>query len=513
MADDLFDYDDDPAARPPRDNLFIWTVFILLLIGLAFACWLGSFYVFGHPEEPRAYALLKKLKKIEAIKRFEEIGAPPGEFLSAQRMFERYSSMGTQALAKENAELLRNYVRNYKETKKLVAYLRGNFTIMAAGDLQTQDFFTPGGWALAVSNDFPQVLIEHLYPMDAKNLAMSRAVLDVGNPIKLEKTYDLGAVIHVERVPDGRLLLTVVPLLYGSYALSGGVGTFSTQPPLDLNVVAGLPVVRPVTIEKSVKAFADYQRSKPVAEPLAPGESAPLPKGPEIVRLDTVPEGVKVPETGALPAMPVATPVPLVAKGGPTPRQLPPNVTAMNRATPRPFTAATPLPHTATPITVAKLNTPLPVATPIAVATPLPRPAPGVELKPFVESKNQPGLPGERGNVWRTYKPGSAPTGRAIAPGDAGPLAERGNVGERTYLRGNFVVKASGDARAVLRPRLANGDSDNAVRVIVEYPNGSLPPAEGAAVDRDEQRPYEITEVRRGASGEVNIWVREIIQQ
>ena len=112
MADDLFGYEDGDAPPKGRDNLFLWTVFILLLIGIAFACWLGSFYVFGHPEKPRAYRLLKKLGKIDAPRRFEVIAAPPGEFLSAQRLFEKYSKFSRLELERENAELLRNYINN-----------------------------------------------------------------------------------------------------------------------------------------------------------------------------------------------------------------------------------------------------------------------------------------------------------------------------------------------------------------------------------------------------------------
>src|SRR5260370_32162800 len=89
MAEEYYQDDEPTAEGPARDHLFLWTVFILLLIGLAFACWLGSFYVFGHPEKPRPYQLLKKLGKIEAPRRFEVTAAPPGEFLTAQKLFER----------------------------------------------------------------------------------------------------------------------------------------------------------------------------------------------------------------------------------------------------------------------------------------------------------------------------------------------------------------------------------------------------------------------------------------
>ena len=82
-----------------------------------------------------------------------------------------------------------------------------------------------------------------------------------------------------------------------------------------------------------------------------------------------------------------------------------------------------------------------------------------------------------------------------------------------SYLQGNFVVTAADQSRAVLRPRLANGDSDPAVRIMVEYPNGAVAPREGAVLNRDLTIPYEIRDVRRGATGEITIYAREIIQQ
>jgi hypothetical protein len=104
---------DEPYARPPeRINYFAWTVAILLLIGFALAAWLGSFYIFSQPERPDSYRILQKLHKIEPPKRFELTAAPPGEFLNARQLYERYVGMGAAELARNNAELLRNYIRN-----------------------------------------------------------------------------------------------------------------------------------------------------------------------------------------------------------------------------------------------------------------------------------------------------------------------------------------------------------------------------------------------------------------
>jgi hypothetical protein len=48
--------------------------------------------------------------------------------------------------------------------------------------------------------------------------------------------------------------------------------------------------------------------------------------------------------------------------------------------------------------------------------------------------------------------------------------------------------------------------------VVVEFPAGYTPPARGATVTRDEARPYEITEVRKDSEGQLNVFVREIMQ-
>ncbi len=468
MADDLFDYDDEEVAPKRRDNLFIWTVFILILIGLAFACWLGSFYIFGHPEQARNYRILQRVKKIDPLKRFERTKAPTGDYLNAKQLFEKYGKYSSLQLDRENAELLRTFVTNYRETKKLVPYLRGNFTIADSAVLTKDDFLVSGMVALGVSNDFPQVLVEHLYPMNAGEVAKARPILMTGNPIKLEKTYDFGAIIHIERVADGRLQFTVVPLTYEGYTLPGA-GSFSTEPPPDLHMESALPVMKVAQVEAAAKKFTDFRRAQPVPEPGSPGET-PAPQSPQIVRLDPT----------APTEIPVATPIPMAGNIATT-RKIPPTATAI-------------------PPTVAVTNPP-------------PNLPPGV-LKPFIASNPEPGLPGAEGNNWRTYKAGSVPPGNTVLPDEAAVLAERGALAARTYLRGSFVVTATGENKAVLRPRPGSEAAGiTPMRIIVDYVNGVVPPAEGSNLDRGEGAPFEIRDVRRGADGQVNITVREIVQQ
>ena len=50
------------------------------------------------------------------------------------------------------------------------------------------------------------------------------------------------------------------------------------------------------------------------------------------------------------------------------------------------------------------------------------------------------------------------------------------------------------------------------MRIVVDFPAGYTPPARGTIVTRDEARPYEITEVRKQSDGQLNVFVREIMQ-
>ena len=86
-------------------------------------------------------------------------------------------------------------------------------------------------------------------------------------------------------------------------------------------------------------------------------------------------------------------------------------------------------------------------------------------------------------------------------------------------MRGQFTVNFTEPNRAVLRPKTGLTDAvlklaraNQSIRVIVEFPAGYTPPARGTTVTRDEARPYEITEVRKDSEGQLNVFVREIMQ-
>ena len=529
---------DEPYARPRRRiNYFGWTVAILVLTGFALAAWLGSFYIFDQPERPDSYRILQRLHKIEPPKRFELTAAPAGEFLNPQQLYDRYVGMGAAELARTNAELVRNYIRNYQQVRGLVPYVVGRYTIVAARQLGPGDVFTSGMVALTNAVDNGELLMEHLYPADAEALPLMKQTLNVGLEIKLERTHDISAVIHAERLIDGRIMVTAVPLLYGSYTVTRGLGSFRLEPPLTLNLTAGWPLVKAQERTAMEQRIAEYRQKAAIAQHgptpgLSPGATPP-PQN-ELVRVEQArPVGT--------PAMPLIAKNEKLAKPTPMPKgkkskkqklESPPPVSSPAQ----PVVAQKPSAPTTTPIAVASAPTPPNIAavtsaqTPkasgpgtqsVAQASSVPTatPVPVLPAQPVPADTSNVALASNAGGgSWKTFPPGKMPLGRLVGTGDLRDVAERGLAGERVYLKGQFVVNFSDANKAVLRPRTKLTDKvlhfggGSSTRIIVEFPAGYTPPQHGTEVTRDEMRPYEITEVRKQEDGQLNVFVREIMQ-
>ncbi len=482
--------DREPRTRSGDGGLFGWSVFILLLIGLVALCWMGTLYVFGHPEEPLGYSVLHKFKKLEAPKRFTETQAPRGEFLDAKKLLARYGQMSPRQLKEESARLLRAYIRNYDATSGSIPYVVGRFNILDSYQLTKNDFFPAGVVALAQDAEVPQVLVEHVFTADERTVPTLHRSLLTGLDIPVRRSLDLSPVIHVEKLADGRLKFTTIPIQYPDYSATQGPGGFSLQPPATLNVEAGLPVLSKLKVAEADQRYASYRRRlanpggttaapAPVNE-LMPVRPATTTAGatpePTVARAQPVNAGPVPPTAPA--AIPVAPAVPVAAPGGePTVARAIP----VNGATPPPVVANAPTVGTEVPLKpfLAGTNTPAP-----AVAT-------------------------TTSGKWATYQPGQMPQGRLVGVQDAPQLAGTGLGGERVYLEGDFLVSASSQSRAVLRK--TDGAKD--MRIIVEFPTSKPPPGEGTTLARDANRPFLITRVERGSDGTVNVWAREITSE
>lgn len=501
MEPDLFRFDDPHGFQRKRTNYFAWTILILLLIGLVLAAWLGSFYIIGQPERPESYRILKKLHKIEPPKRFALTAAPAGEFLNPKQLYARYSAMGPAELARKDAELARNFIRNFEQVHGLVTYVVGRFNIMAAREMTPDDVFNPGAVALTRAADQPELLMEHVFTTaDDHDAKLLTPRLATGLDVNFERSHDLSAVIHVERLPDGRLQITVVPLLYGSYAVTRGSGTFSLEPPTDMNLAAGWPVFKEAGRQTAEARYDSYR------EKLAPATSALPIVGLPPAKTAAPPEDALVRVEAAVPLNDEPPPTALALRTGRHRLDLASaGRTTQPPAAPRPVApraeaAASP---NDTAVAAAASTSPSPR---VMRALPLDAATPAVAIASTT------------GATWKTFTPGKMPVGRLVDPTGLREVASSGTRGERVYLRGQFVVNFADGNRAVLRPSSGRGGgvpgalSRNA-RIIVDYPAGAQLPEPGSTLDRDAERPYEVTEVRQQSDGQLNVFVREIIKQ
>ena len=493
------------------DSLFGWTVFIFLLIGFVFFCWMGSYYIFAHPEKASNYRLLLRLHKIDPPQRFEITAAPRGEFLKPGQLLERFGSMTASEIRRANENLLRNFLRNYHQIRDLVPYAVGTYRVVGTLPLAKHSFCRPGLIALLQAVEQPEIILEQPFTCDDANLPALTRSLTPNQEIKLEKPLDLSAVIHIERLEGNRLLLTTMPLLYGSYGSAKGGTSFSLEPPEEINLDAPLPLLSQEQIAqlsggkfgKTGKVGLGLRLSR-----IAEEEATPTPE-PRVAKAIAANPVQNKPAT--------LTPEPVVARAIPVNAQ--PVLPAIPVATPGtpPVAAAIPV---ATPVAVTPAATPIPtplsIPTPKAVSPTAPPAVPAAIASPspiLPTATNQPtGAPSSE--IWPVYAPGQMPRGRLIEPTESPDLASRGVGGERHYLKGRFSVTAAGNGRAVLRPQGAIAGvptgPNSKVRVIVEFPAGASVPSEGSAIARDNLRPFQITSVKRGDDGQINIYAREV---
>lgn len=515
----------------PSDGLFGWTVFMFLLIGFVLFCWMGSYYIFAHPEIATNYNLLKRLHKLEDPQRFEITAAPRGEFLKPGQLLERFASMTSGELRRTNETLLRSFIRNYHQNRDLVPYAVGTYRVLGTLPLSGKTFAEPGLVALLQAVEQPEVLLEQLFTADDRNLPALQHALTPGQEIKLEKPLDLSAVVHVDRLPDNRIRLTTMPLLYGTYGASQGQPSFSLEPPATLNIEAGLPVLTADQMTQltggKIGKSADGKKGGHIAR-IREEMPTPTPDPqPRVAKALPAEHAANTAQSAGQPAVARAIPVNAPAVLPAIPVNTPPQVAAAPApaaVVPPSFPAANPLPVASPALPTTPLPAPVPASTvpharPVAVAAPAtpsapPSSAPAVPATTF-PATNAVGIPVPgTSEVWPVYSPGQMPRGRLVDASEGSSLASRGIGGERHYLEGRFAVTAAGNGRAVLRPQGAlagvpMGPSSK-VRVIVEFPGGSQLPSEGSTISRDNLRPFQITSVKRGDDGQINIYAREI---
>lgn len=242
---------EEPAPRRPA--YFWWLLANALTLCFAVISWAVCLHVFGNPEIPRNYQILGKLGRLPELKRYTVLDVPNGNALSPKELYQRYFGYTDEQRERANSLLMRNYLTNF-DRPLLLTFVEGDYQVEKVRKLGPGDFFDPGvvirAQALVKPDDFTQpmpypVFIEYVFPTHQPNAAGG---FKAGDILGVKKSPNCAAVVHVSKIIHGdepALLLTVIPIAYGSYQL-GDTGTFQIEPPAQLRPASGsFPIFKP----------------------------------------------------------------------------------------------------------------------------------------------------------------------------------------------------------------------------------------------------------------------------
>ena len=250
---------EEPA--PKRPPYFWWLLANLLALCFAVVSWTVCLQVFGNPEIPRNYGILRKLGRLPELKRYTVLDVPNGNLLEPRglyaKFFERTKdkadfTISDQDLAGLNKLYLRNYLTNF-ERSIILTYIEGEYVVEKVRELGPGDFIASGfavrARAMIKPDDFTKpapypVVIEYLFPLREKIPSPFRP----GDPLTVKKSPNCAAVLHAARIIEDddtpALCLTVVPIAYGPYRVGDAI-SFTIEPPAEVNPAADFPVFQP----------------------------------------------------------------------------------------------------------------------------------------------------------------------------------------------------------------------------------------------------------------------------
>ena len=241
---------EEPA--PPRPAYFWWLLANALALCFAVVSWTVCLHVFGNPEIPRNYEILRKLGRLPELKRYTVLDVPNGNLLDPKGLYSKFFGLTDDQLTRVNAQLMRNYLTNF-ERPLLLTYIEGEYQVEKVRELTEADFLPRGlairARALVKPDDFTKpapfpVVIEYLFPT-GENPAV--VPFRPGDTQVVQKSPNCAAIVHADRLLEGDeqvVCLTVIPIAYGPYRVGDDV-TFNIEPPAEVRPAAGFPVFKP----------------------------------------------------------------------------------------------------------------------------------------------------------------------------------------------------------------------------------------------------------------------------
>lgn len=236
---------------PSKPAYFWWLLANAMALCFAIVSWALCLHVFGNPEIPRNYEILRKLGRLPEMKRYTVLDVPNSTSLGPRELYKKFHGLDEEQVIRVNTLLMRNYITNF-ERPLLLTYIEGDYQITDIRTLGEGDFLSPGfairAQAMVKPDDFTApapfpLVIEYLFPSEAD----ASFYFEQGDILTVKKSPNCAAVVHVGTVlveDDPALCLTVIPIAYGPYQI-GDARSFNIEPPTRVNPAGGFPVFKP----------------------------------------------------------------------------------------------------------------------------------------------------------------------------------------------------------------------------------------------------------------------------
>ena len=237
---------------PGRPTYFWWLLANALALCFAVISWELCLHVFGNPEIPRNYEILRKLGRLPQLKHYTALDAPNGKLLDPKGLYSQFFALTGDPLVRVNSQLTRNYLTNFSQPQA-ITYIEGDYQVEKVRVLGKSDFLPSGfvmrGRALVKPDDFTKpapfpVLIEYVFPTLDINAAR---YFQPGDILSVKKNPNCAVIVHAAReVEEGEQMvcLTVIPIAYGPYCVSD-TATFTLEPPAEVRPASGFPIFKP----------------------------------------------------------------------------------------------------------------------------------------------------------------------------------------------------------------------------------------------------------------------------
>lgn len=220
----------------------------MLALCFAVTSWLVCLHVFGNPEVPRNYDILRRLGRLPEIKRYTVLDVPNANAMDPKALYSRFFPMNEEKRQVLNARLIRNYLTNF-EYPLALTYIEGEYQIESTRLLKEGDFIAEGFVVRARAMVRPDeqsklapypVVIDYFFPTSQTEAVQG---FRKGDLLDVKKSPNCAAIVHVDRVDDEeemRVCLSVIPIAYGPYQAGANL-SFEIAPPEQVSPCAVFP--------------------------------------------------------------------------------------------------------------------------------------------------------------------------------------------------------------------------------------------------------------------------------